>query len=79
MVRIQWHRLSDESTGDPADGSTDGTAVKLIEGHPTDYELTEGHPPNGEIAGGHPPPLMMSSHACVAGHVTGSNTSGASL
>ena len=45
----------------------------------SDYELTEGHPPNGKIAGGHPPSLMMSSHTCVAGHVTGSNTSGASL
>ena len=66
--------LSDESTGDPADRPTDGTAVKLIEGHPSDDELTEGHPPDGEIAGGHPPSLipslMMSSYECVAGHVT---------
>ena len=76
--------LSDESTGDPTDRPTDGTAVRLIEGHPSDEELTEGHPsddelteghpPDGEIAGGHPlsliPSLMMSSHECVAGHVT---------
>ena len=46
--------LSDESTGKPADGPVDGTAVGLIEGHPSDDELAKGHPSNDELAEGHP-------------------------
>ena len=41
--------LSDESTGKPADGPTDGTAVKLVERHPSNDELTEGHPSDDEL------------------------------
>ena len=47
--------LSDESTGEPTEGPMDGTAVKLVEGHPSDDELTEGHPSNDELTEGHPP------------------------
>ena len=47
--------LSAEPTGEPADGSMDGTAGKLIEGHPPNDKLTEDHPPNYELSEDHPP------------------------
>ena len=47
--------LSDEPTGEPADGPTDETAVKLVEGHPPNDELAEGDPPNVELTKDHPP------------------------
>ena len=45
--------LSDKPTGEPTNGPMDGTAVKLIKGHPPDDELTEGHPPDNELAEDH--------------------------
>ena len=47
--------LSDDPTGELADGPMDETAVKLVEGHPPDDELAEDHPPGNELAEGHPP------------------------
>ena len=47
--------LSNEPTGEPADGPMDETAVKLAEGHPPNDELAGDHPPSDELAEGHPP------------------------
>ena len=65
--------MSDEPTGEPAEGPTDETTVKFVEGHPPDDELTEGHPPNDELTEDYPPDDQLVERITVNAPLPGRN------